>query len=168
MRLVFSIVYIAAMGILSHFIGEALPRRWFDPEKRPYAQLPFESNGMIYRALRVQAWKDRLPDMSKIMPDMVKKSISAAASSAEAGRVALETCVAEAVHWVLLLLSFPIYLICPDWAGALLAVLYGLSHIPFIIIQRYNRPTLVRLARRLKEREERIRHAHTDTDSQHG
>ena len=42
------------------------------------------------------------------------------------------------------------------------AIAYALSHIPFIIIQRYNRPTLVTLSQRLKEREERIKHAHTD------
>ena len=59
------------------------------------------------------------------------------------------------VHLVLMLLSFIIYWICPDLRGAIAAVVYGLSHVPFIIIQRYNRPTLALLASRLKEREER-------------
>ena len=156
MRLLFSILYIAVLGILSHFIGEALPRRWFDPEKAPYAPLGWEKVGRVYHKVRVQRWKDLLPDMSKIMPDMVRKGISLTGGSEAAKRVAVETCVAEAVHWVLLLLSFGIYLIFPAALGAVVAIIYALSHLPFIIIQRYNRPTLVLLAKRLKQREERM------------
>lgn len=167
MRLILSFVYIAAMGALSHFVGEALPRAWFDPRRFPYAPWPFEKSGRLYRLLRVQVWKDRLPDMSKIAPDMVKKSVSSMGDSRQAARVTTETCVAEAVHAVLMALSFVIYLICPDGWGAAVAVVYGLSHIPFIIIQRYNRPTLLRLTERLKQREEKINHAHTDPVGQH-
>ena len=167
MGLILSIAYIAAAGVASHFIGEALPRRRFDPRRFPFAPWPWEKSGKLYQVLRVRAWKNRLPDMSRVAPDMVRKSVSLTGSAAEAERVSLETCVAEAVHWALMLLSFIIYLLYPQPLGALLAVLYGLSHIPFIIIQRYNRPTLVTLAERLKQREERIKHAHTDTLGQH-
>ena len=167
MRLILCLVYIAAMGILSHCAGEALPRCWFDPSRFPFAPWPFERSGKLYRALRVHAWKDKLPDMSKVSQGMVRKSISLTGSSEEARRVLVETCVAETVHLWLMLLSFVIYLICPNGLGVAIAILYALSHIPFIIIQRYNRPTLLLLAERLKQREERIKHAHTDTLSQH-
>ena len=167
MGLILGIGYIAAAGIAAHFVGEALPRDRFDPRRSPFAPRRWERGGRIYRALRVHAWKDRLPDMSRIAPDMIKKRVSLTGSAAEAWRVAVETCVAEAVHWVLMLLSFVIYLLWPRPLGAALAVLYGLSHVPFIVIQRYNRPTLVTLAERLAEREERIKHAHTDTLGQH-
>ena len=167
MGLILSIAYIAAAGAASHFIGEALPRGKFDPRRFPFAPRRWEQGGRAYRALRVHAWKDKLPDMSRIAPDMIKKSVSLTGSSADAWRVAVETCVAETVHWALMLLSFPIYLLYPRPLGAVLAVLYGLSHSPFIILQRYNRPTLVTLAERLKQREERINHAHPDTLGQH-
>ena len=167
MGLILSIAYIALAGIAAHFIGEALPRKPLDPRRFPFAPWPWEKSGKLYRALKVQSWKNRLPDMSRVAPDMVKKQVSLTGSSDEAARVAVETCVAEAVHWVLMLLSFIIYLLCPQPLGAALAVLYGLSHVPFIIIQRYNRPTLVVLAERLKQREERIKHAHTDTLGEH-
>ena len=167
MGLILSIAYIAAAGIASHFIGEALPRQRFNPRRFPFAPWPWERSGRLFRALRVHAWKDKLPDMSRIAPDMVRKQVSLTGSSAEAERVAAETCVAEAVHWVLMLLSFVIYLLYPQPPGAALAVLYGLSHVPFILIQRYNRPTLSTLAQRLKLREERIKNARTDTFGQH-
>ena len=167
MGLILSIGYIAAAGVAAHFIGEALPRRRFDPRRFPFAPWPWERSGRLYRALRVHFWKDKLPDMSRVAPDMVQKRVPLTGSAATAERVAVETCVAEAVHWVLMILSFVIYLLYPHPLGAALAVLYGLSHVPFIIIQRYNRPTLATLAERLKQREERIKHARTDTLGQH-
>ena len=156
MKLIFSIFYIAALGILSHCIGKALPRRWFDPDRGIYAPRKWEEGGRIYRKLKVQRWKDFMPDMSKIMPDMVRKGVSLTDGSAAVARVATETCVAEAVHWVLLLLSGGIYLIYPTGLGMAITIIYALSHLPFIIIQRYNRPTLSLLAKKLKQREERL------------
>ena len=162
MRLLFCLLYIPAMGILAHMIGEALPRKWFNPEAWPFAPFKFERNGRIYDKLAVRQWKDRLPDMSKVMHDMTRKSVSMAQGSAHAQNVVRETCVAETVHWVLMLLSWIIYRIYACTLGAVIAVIYALSHIPFIIIQRYNRPMLLLLAKRLKQREERILHENTD------
>lgn len=167
MQLMTCILYILITAVLSNFVGAALPRRWFHPERFPFTSLQWENHGRIYQKVGVHIWKDRLPDMSKVFPWMVKKSIARTGSAQDAWKVVLETCVAELVHWVLMLMSVFIYLLCPTTLGAIIAVLYALSHIPFIIIQRYNRPTLITLVQRLKEREERIKHASTDTLSQH-
>ena len=164
MRLALCILYIPVIGLLSQFIGVKLPRRWFHPEKFPYAARKWEKQGKIYNKTYVYKWKDLLPDMSKISRRMVKKSISPAQFTPEhVARLVQETCVAEMVHLILMLLSPIIYWINPTGLGAAIAIVYALSHVPFIIIQRYNRPTLVTLSKRLKEREERIKHAHTDT-----
>ena len=48
MRLFLSIVYIAIIGILAHFIGEALPRRWFNPRRAPYAPA-WKANAVVKR-----------------------------------------------------------------------------------------------------------------------
>ena len=162
MRLVYCIAYIAGIGLLSHIIGEALPRRWFNPEKKPYSPWKIENGGELYRKIKVHKWKDKLPDMSKISPKMVKKRISFRdASSNGISKIATETCVAELIHDALILCAPGLYLIWPDPVGAVIAVIYALSNIPFIIIQRYNRPTLVKLSMRLKEREERIKNANS-------
>ena len=163
MRLALCILYIPAIGLLSQFIGVKLPRRWFHPDRFPYAAWAWEKQGKIYNKTDVYKWKDALPDMSKISRRMVRKSITPSQFTPEhVDRLAKETCVAELVHLILMLLSPIIYWINRTCLGAAIAIAYALSHIPFIIIQRYNRPTLVTLSQRLKEREERIKHAHTD------
>lgn len=169
MRFVYCVIYVAAIGLLSHVIGEALPRKWFDPEKKPYAPWKIERSGRLYRALRVHKWKDKLPDMSRISPKMVKKSISLSSATSEAiSKIVTETCVAEMIHDALILLAPGMYLIWPEPIGAVLAIIYAVSNIPFVIIQRYNRPTLLLLSKRLKQREERLKNANPDTVRQHG
>ena len=71
-------LYAAALGILAHPVGQALPRRWFDPYQAPYRCRDWEQGGRVYNKLHIRRWKDRLPDMSRLMPDMVKKKLAAA------------------------------------------------------------------------------------------
>lgn len=152
MSLLYAALYVAALGILSHFAGQALPRAHFDPQKFPYRSADWENGGKVYEKLGIKHWKDRLPDMSKIMPDMVKKKMSAVKSQGMDVLIA-ETCVAECVHWALMLLSPGIFFF---WRGAWAVVFWLvynlLGNLPFIIIQRYNRPRLVMLEQRRKRR----------------
>ncbi len=152
MSLLYAALYVAALGILSHFVGQALPRAHFDPQKFPYRSADWENGGKVYEKLGIKHWKDRLPDMSKIMPDMVKKKMSAVKSQGMDVLIA-ETCVAECVHWALMLLSLGIFFF---WRGAWAVVFWLvynlLGNLPFIIIQRYNRPRLVMLEQRRKRR----------------
>lgn len=152
MSLLYAALYVAALGILSHFVGQALPRAHFDPQRFPYRSTDWENGGKVYEKLGIKHWKDRLPDMSKIMPDMVKKKMSAVKSQGMDVLIA-ETCVAECVHWALILLSLGIFFF---WRGAWAVVFWLvynlLGNLPFIIIQRYNRPRLVMLEQRRKRR----------------
>ena len=155
MSFLYAVLYIAALGILSHFLGQALPRAHFSAERFPYRAAQWEKGGKAYEKLGIKHWKDHLPDMSKIMPDMVKKKMSAAK---EQGMEVLieETCVAECVHWALIVLSLGIFLFWRSpWAIVFWLVYNILGNLPFIIIQRYNRPRLVMLEQRRKRRAEK-------------
>ena len=89
--------------------------------------------------------------MSKILGDMVKKQAPRHGSAAETEAVLLETCVAECVHWALMPLSLPILAIWQSSWCILLYIGYNLlGNLPFILIQRYNRPRLVRLYERMR------------------
>lgn len=142
-------LYLAALGILAHPVGQALPRSCFDPQRFPYRCGPWEKNGRIYERLGVRRWKNKVPDMSRLLPDMVKKRLG----QANTLRLIQETCAAECIHWWLLLLSVGIL---PLWRSPwcwVLWLLYNLlGNLPYIIIQRYNRPRLLRLAEKEKRR----------------
>lgn len=147
-------LYLAILAILSHAVGERLPRRWFDPESRPFACFSWEKDGRIYEKLGIRFWKDRLPDMSRLDPRMQRKQLRAVRGREELESLLRETCVAETVHWALILLSPPLLWLWPGTGGAMvLALDVLLGNLPYILIQRYNRPRLAALLRRLSRRE---------------
>ena len=163
-----SLFYMGLLGIMAHWIGEALPRKWFCWEKFPYRVWFWEREGKIYDRLGIRTWKDRLPDKSRVVKGMVPKKVGICPTSCLVYRLIQETCVAETVHFALCFLAFPICLFWETALGIALAWIYILCNIPFIMIQRYNRPALISLARKLEKREERRRGASSDSIGEHG
>ncbi len=155
MKLLMSIVYVAVIGILAHYIGESMPRGWFSENKFPYRIYAFEKNGRIYEKIGIRSWKTKLPDMSRIMRDMLPKRVTFDATSESVGALLKETCVAEFIHQCLCVLSIGIYFIWKNSTGVVLMFVFIFCNIPFILIQRYNRPHLTSLKNRLKKREEK-------------
>ena len=147
---------VVGIGLLAHFVGEALPRRWFHYDRRPYLPWNWEKEGRFYeKKLHISHWKDLVPDKSQIVKSSVTKSVGNDAHTAHLESLLAETCVAEAVHWALLILS-PILF----WTMRLpLSIpgflIYNVCNLLSLVIQRYNRPRLVTLLRYERKREER-------------
>ncbi len=142
------VVYAVVLALAAHPLGQALPRR-FHPERPPFRPWKWEKNGRIYSRLGIEKWKKLVPDMSRLLPDMVKKELpgSGAVTAAQADTLVQETCRAEVVHTASCLLGLAFLRLWPGAGGAaVLAVWVLLANLPFMVIQRYNRPRLVRLA----------------------
>ena len=111
-----------------------LSRRWYQPR-------PWEDK--LYRLLRVKSWKDRMPTF---YPD----EFSPEKHSWE--EIAQVMCQSELVHETNILMSFlPLLAAIPFggiWVFFLTSLLGGLFDLSLAILQRYNRPRVLRLAQR--------------------
>lgn len=145
------LIYLALLGLASQLIGMSLPRRLFDRDGFLFRARGFEKGGRIYERLGIRRWKDKVPDMSRIVKSMEPKSIKTAFSAEAADRMIRETCVAELTHLLLALLGFPCVLLWQGW-GWLAWGLYALGNMPFVMIQRYNRPRYVAVLKRYEAR----------------
>ncbi len=146
-----SALYLATISVLSNPVGSFI-RRDFRPDEFPFKPYAFEDQGRFYEQLRIRKWMNRVPDMSKYLRSLPRKSL-AEHSSEHVRLLVQETCVAELVHSALMALALPV-LLCRKWWSALMVAVYDLlGNLPFIMIQRYNRPRLLRLAERLERRE---------------
>ena len=148
------IVYIASIGIFGFVLGRLMPKRWFDHTRFPYRAAEFERDGQVYEALGIRRWQNRVPDMSRIFPHLMPPKRMTAHLDAQTLLVMIrETCVAELIHWLLFFAGLAIPAIWPGVWGAVVCVFYCIfGNLIFILIQRYNRPRLVRLyARRNKK-----------------
>lgn len=149
------LVYLASLGVVAHILGEKLPREEIDPEAFPYRAFGFEKGGRIYERLGIRRWKDRVPDMSRIMRDMIPKRIEGKADSESLRALVAETCIAEKVHLWLMALGLGCLAICKGIGGRIITALNIIGNLPFIIIQRYNRPRLKKALTKLELKEAR-------------
>lgn len=151
MKIFYAIIYIAILGVVSFPAGRFLPKRLFSGEGFFFASFKWENDGHIYEKLGIKSWHKKAPDMSRIFSRMTKKSIETRPDYEMLLTMVRETCIAELVHWCLFLLGFFIPVIAPCPAGYILFAAYTLfANLPFILIQRYNRPRLKRLMKREK------------------
>lgn len=147
-----SVGVIAALGVSGGIIGELLPRQWFHWDRFPYKTYAWEQNGKVYEKLGIRKWKDKMPDKSRWGGHEYAKTIRGKNDAENTIRLLQETCVAELIHWVLMLATPLVFVFAHGAMAVLVVLLYGLSHIPCIIIQRYNRPRLCTLLRRCQRK----------------
>ncbi len=157
-----SVLYVLFCGMMAHVIGEAVPRAWFHADRFPYAPCKWEEDGAVYEKMGIQRWKDRLPDMSRVCKRMFPKRLDRFPTAERVERLIAETCVAEATHGALCLAAPVIWFFWRNYVGVILSGTVVICNLPFMMIQRYNRPKLVVLYKRLAAREEKKRNASTD------
>lgn len=144
MGLLRCVIYMAFTGIAAFILGRLLPKCWFRGDAFPFRCRMWEQK--LYKALHVKVWQDKVPDMSRLLPALMPPKKLTADTFSDLPRMIQETCVAEFIHVLLSLTGLACLSIWPGIGGAILTAVYVLlGNVPFIIIQRYNRPRLQKL-----------------------
>ena len=154
------LIYAATLGLVSFLLGRELPKSWLHPDQFPFRTYAWEET--LWKALQIRKWQAKVPDMSKVFPKLMPAKALTQKTAQDLPLMIQETCVAELVHDILSILTFGCVWIWPGW-GLWLSIAYVLiGHLPYIVIQRYNRPRLARMHALLKAREDR---SHADKDA---
>lgn len=151
--------YIALIGCVGFLLGRFMPKGWIDWNKYPFASFGFEKKGKIYEKIGIRMWQNRLPDMSRILPGVMPAKKIGRDFQKELPVMIRETCVAEMTHVALSVAGLHCLQLWPGVGGICVVCLNILGNLPFILIQRYNRPRLQRLHQRLcreELREEKV------------
>jgi glycosyl-4,4'-diaponeurosporenoate acyltransferase len=137
------------IGFSTGFVLHRVPVKRFDHDTWLTRPRRFEDEGNFYqRKLKIRKWKDRLPEKGDLFPDGFSKRHLTNRSTEHLERFMAETRRAETVHW-LNLSAGPLFLIwCRPLLGAFMIVFGVVAHLPFVMVQRYNRERLGRLLRR--------------------
>lgn len=141
---------VGIIGIAAFFIGEGLPRSLYNYRRFPFKCYAWEKEGRIYEKLGVRWLKTHSIDMSSIMPRAFPKQNTMSRDKAHLERLVQEMCNAELVHWVLTLLSPVFWLLIEGWYGVAITIGYALSNLGDIMIQRYNRPRIIMIIKRIE------------------
>ena len=142
---------VGILGIIAFFTGESVPRERYDPERFPYKCYPWERGGQIYEKLGVKWRKRHGIDMSRLLKGVFPKQHTMSRDPEHLRRLVQEMCNAELVHWILTFLSPVFALLIEGWYGIVIAVGYAVSNLGDVIIQRYNRPRINMILKRLEK-----------------
>lgn len=136
-----TICYHLAMRLAVGTLADAKYHNRMDYTKKWFREKPFEKK--LYKALKVRKWKKRLPTLNPEDFDLKNRSLE---------EIIQVTCQAEIVHELIMPLSF-VPVVFSLWFGSLgvfvvTSCLSCLFDSLFVIMQRYNRPRLMRLMKR--------------------
>lgn len=142
-------VFLIEAGICFFLLGRLAPKKWFRADAFPFQAFRFEREGKLYDKLHIRAWQHRVPDMSRILPSMMPAKKLSGDLDERLPRMIQETCVAEMTHVLLCVVGFRCIKLWRGAGGVILSILNALGNLVFVVIQRYNRPRLVRLQTRI-------------------
>ena len=143
------ILYLAFTGILSFLLGRLLPASWFREDSIFFRCFDWERGGAVYKAFSIRMWQNRVPDMSRLFPRLMQEKKISRNFREDLPIMIKETCIAEFIHMLLCVAGLGCLGIWPGFGGFCVSFLYILGNIPFIMIQRYNRPRLMGLQEKL-------------------
>jgi glycosyl-4,4'-diaponeurosporenoate acyltransferase len=132
------------------YLCTRVPTSAFRAAQWLYRDRPWERGGAIYQSsLRVKRWKDWLPSGGAAFAGGFSMRRMTSHSESYLRRWVQETCRAELTHWLALLASGLFFIWNRPEVG-LMMVAYALAaNVPCIVVQRHNRPRLLRLLSRL-------------------
>lgn len=144
---IFLTLGITSMMICYHFtvrlvigsVMDSIKLSQFKPEARRFRELRFEKK--LYKALRVKKWKKFAPTYDDSKFDMTTNPVD---------KVIGEMCRAESVHWLCIAASLASVTFAVPFGSLPAFLITGIAgalvDLMFVIIQRYNRPRLMRYA----------------------
>ncbi|NLA35617.1 MAG: hypothetical protein GX868_07995 [Actinobacteria bacterium] len=154
--LVFSGAWVA-FGVVSGVIGAFTPDRAFSRDTVLTRVRAWEDGGRLYdRRLKVRRWKSALPEAGGLFRRGHSKASLGRMSLESLDRIIVETRRAEWVHWANAAFGLTFFAWTEPLIGAVMTVFGFVVHLPFVIVQRYNRArsltlretVVARLARR--------------------
>lgn len=130
-------------------VCEKMPSDLYSYKKWLFRERKWEDKGRIYeRLFRVKSWKSKLPDISDFMKWRFNKKHLAESGSDYLSIFLTESCKSEFTHWMIIL-STLLFRLWSDFTSTFFFLLLAsVLNLPYIIIQRYNRPRLIHLLKR--------------------
>ena len=146
-----SFLYLVFISIIAFPIGRILPKNLMKYDRFPFTPFKWEKNGKIYNHLHVRKWMKKVPDMSRVMTKQMKrKELPGGFDDNDVKYLLDETCIAESVHTMLCIFGLYCIKLWKTKGGVIFWILYTVVfNLPYIIIQRYNRPRLARMHERI-------------------
>ncbi|MCI1858621.1 MAG: glycosyl-4,4'-diaponeurosporenoate acyltransferase [Sporolactobacillus sp.] len=132
------------ISVINTAISIRLPLSLFRYDSWLFRVKHWEKGGKFYQHyLYVKKWKNLLPELSDFLSFLFSKKQMMQYDPVYLSRFIVETCRAELVHWCIIVSSF-IFTYWNTIGMSIVMICIAVAlNLPYIIIQRYNRPRIL-------------------------
>jgi len=156
----------AAFGVASGWVAHRAAASRFDHDTWLTRPRRWEHAGRWYdRRLRVRYWKDRLPEAGALFAGGWAKDRLRSFELEHLERFAAETRRAEWVHWANIAFGVSFVVWAEPVVAVVMTVFGVVVHLPFVVVQRYNRARLLSVIANSRRRR---MHPNGSARSKHG
>lgn len=138
-----SLLIFIAFTLAISYISTKFPDSMCSHRSWLYRERAWEKGGLFYqKTFKIKKWKDKLPELADFVKTIFPKKHIKDYKEATLDTYMVECCRAELTHWLIILstLVFPIF--TPLGIALGIFLLSCILNLPFVMIQRYNRPRL--------------------------
>ncbi len=136
------------------FIALKMDKNQLDSNRSLYKTRNWEKDGYIYNHIfKVKKWKKYLPDGGGFLKNSFKKSKLENTSYENLQKYLIESCRAELTHWIAIIPFWTFGIFSPPRVIFYMFIYAIIANIPCIIVQRYNRPRIIKYLNAIKQRE---------------
>lgn len=145
-----SIVKFILSSVLISIIFEKLPDSMFNYQKKIFQMKKWEEQGEIYNKIfKVKKWKDKVLELSDVIKSVFPKKHINTYSKDYLNKYLIQSCRAELAHITIILSTFGYALENQISTFHNMFILAVVLNLPYIIIQRFNRPRIIKYINRL-------------------
>lgn len=133
------------------YVSAKMPKRLFYYNRWVFREMKWESDGQIYQRLfKVKIWKKFVPELSDFIKCIFPKKYIKVYNTAYLSNYLIESCRAEFTHWNIIMSSFLFSLWNDTFYTIIMIMVAVVLNLPYIIIQRYNRPRITKALCQMK------------------
>lgn len=153
LNLLISFVIVLVPSLFCALLIRILPKSWFNSDNKVFKVGKKERN--FYEKLGIKKWKDKIPELGQTA-NFKKNKIQYPNNPEYLKKFIQETVYGESLHFFCILTAFlslllvPNHLILPMTLP--IAIVYSVYNLPSLVIQRYNRPRLEILLKRVSSK----------------
>lgn len=152
-----NIVTFFLFSIIITYLSNKLPDSIYSCKSWLLKERSWEKKGMIYQhVLKVKYWKKYLPELSDFVKSVFPKREIKEFSKNYLQKFLYESCKSEVTHWCIILSSLLFYFWTEFGPASLMLAIAITINLPYIIIQRYNRPRIMELVESIESHHSRL------------
>lgn len=148
-KLILNIIIFLVLSTVITYLTEKLPDRIYNYNMWVFKEREWEKKGSFYkRILKVRIWKAFLPELSEYVKGVFPKKHIKQRNREYLSKYIMESCKSEFTHWSIIASSLLFQLWSDWWVSFGVFITAIVLNLPYIIIQRYNRPRVVQVMER--------------------